>query len=333
MVARSLALFAALTFGLAACSDDDPAPAKGPCDDAAPADIETCLSTHFFSGYDENSAATCAGVKPPTRQLDGRREVLFFESAGILDADLVTEGRFLQGYYAPYGLTFFTGSKPRATDLNYAMNGTNADISGAAAKVGLAAGASPTAEQQKELNRLVADIIYGGLRLFIKNQSDPPKSLVNIVVLHQIASPDVARQLKGVIGGLGLSPRLLRDIAADDPSSNLFELLSLPQEFTPTLFIGHSDIVALAKNPQVIVAHEMGHSLGLQHSPISGDLMHQGQASSTCTPGLDDAQLAQLNEAADRALDPALQRESWRVALDLHRSLVDDIVARNLARR
>ena len=65
----------------------------------------------------------------------------------------------------------------------------------------------------------------------------------------------------------------------------------------------------------------------------SGDLMHQGQASSTCTPGLDDAQLAQLNEAADRALDPALQRESWRVALDLHRRLVDDVVARNLARR
>jgi hypothetical protein len=101
---------------------------------------------------------------------------------------------------------------------------------------------------------------------------------VNVVVLAQVISPEL-EQLLGMpleIAGLGLSPTLLATVNAEDPQSDLYELLGLPPSFTPTLFVASGVIRKYTQYPDNIVSHEMGHALGLVHTQWYGNLMTQG---------------------------------------------------------
>lgn len=150
---------------------------------------------------------------------------------------------------------------------------------------------------------------------------------MNVVLLTTIASPDVASEImtQGTIAGLGLSPTLFKNIATDDPSKDLFTALALPDEFTATLLVGHSDIQRLARNVGVIVAHEMGHAMGLEHTQVRGNLMTQFGADRVCLPGLDDSQVGQLWSAASSLAPP----EGWRALLDVRRTITARALARN----
>lgn len=334
MPTRAL-VFAALTsFAAAACSSGS-GESHPPCEGVAPDQQESCLTDHYFSGSAGPDNPACAGFTPTREKIGGRKEVAFFQGPGIADGDLVMEGRFLQGFYATYDLRFFTQGAAEGAGLEFALAGTQAEIDDAVRKAGVPAGAQPTPDQQKEVDRLVGDVLFGPLRDFVNGQSKPVKDRVDVVVLEHMASPDVANQFGGaVLGGLGLSPLLFRKIAADDPSKNLFTLLALPDDFTPTLFVGHTDIVSLAKNPQGIVAHEMGHAMGLQHTKEGGNLMTQYQTSEACVPGLTDAQVEQLKGAA-HVLSGAgpFAAQSWQALFDVHHALVERAVSRNAGRR
>lgn len=343
----------ALVWGGAACSDDD-APAaicetgcdsegnpiptgdtgEALCLEGSALDQEACLTAHYFAGYQPRANPACAGFSPSTLKIAGRREVSLFRAPVIFDDALVTQGHFLQRFYQDYELSFFTRERPQGVAFTYAMNGTDEAFSEAVSQAGIAPGQEPTPAQEEQVNKLIADLIYGTIRDFIRAQSEPVMDRVNIVVLPKIASPDVAKLLKGVIGGLGLSPRLLRDLAVDDPSSNLFELLSLPADFTPTLFVGHNDTLQLAKNPEGLVAHEMGHAMGLQHTLTDGNVMKQGQTQYPCASGLTDAQVNQLRESADSLLDDPIDFEaSWRALSVAHRQAVSIALQRRRAQR
>lgn len=81
----------------------------------------------------------------------------------------------------------------------------------------------------------------------------------------------------------------------------------------------------LAKVPDVLVSHEMGHALGLQHTVALGDLMTQYSASSSCLPGLTDREVDALKGAS--ALLEA--RESWETLFELRDRIVLRLKARS----
>ena len=307
------------------CSSSDGTPASPPCESIAPESQEQCLTDYYFRGYGPQPVPACTNFAATAKKVAGRKEIDFFVGGVAVDAFARTEGQFLQRFYEPYELTFFTRHPSAPAGFAYALNATNEQLAGVQRQVGIEAGRAPTAAQTDALNRAVGDLIFADLRAFVRAQSNPPRTSINVVILEHIASPDVAASFSGgVIAGLGLSPTLFKAVAADDPSKNLFELIGLGDDFTPTLFVGHDDVTRLAKSPDVIVAHELGHSMGLQHTKEPGNLMTQYAASTACLPGLTDAEIDVLKSTGALVGDPC----AWHRLFDIRDAVVRALLAR-----
>ena len=306
-------------------ASSDPVPP--PCEGVAPAEQEACLSDHYFHGYAAQALTACPGFVPTQKKLAARREIDFFTGGTVVDAYVRAEGQFLQRYYEPYDLTFFTRAPAAFAGLSFALNATNQQLADLARNAGVAPGTQPTPEQSKALEKATGELIFADLRNFIRSQSNPPRKSINVVVLAHIASPDVAAQFQGgVIAGLGLSPTLFKNVAADDPSKNLFELIGLGDDFTPTLFVGHTDVVGLAKSQDVIVSHELGHAMGLQHTTGPGDLMTQYAGSNACIPGLTDDEIEVIKSTSASLASPGAAC-AWQRLFDLRDSVVRAVLA------
>jgi hypothetical protein len=307
---------------LAACDDGpDPAPPPPPCVGVAVEEQGACLTSYYFQGYEPQGWAACKGFVGSTEKI-GRTQALslFLGGQTIEHADLQVEGRFLQRYYEPYELTLTTATAAVPSGLAYAVTGTEAEVDAATKKVVAEYGSTQGAAAEAALDAAITEVLFGPLRRFVASRSNPPSDVIDVVVLDSICSPYAAASLfsRGVLAGLGLSPKLFRSVAAGDPSKNLFTLLGLPPEFTPILLVGHRDIVKLAKMPDVVVAHELGHSLGLQHTTTVGDLMTQGGGDRLCVPGLSDEEVEKLRDTGF-TLEGAC---GWQRVFDLRDDLV-----------
>ena len=266
-----------------------------------------CLSDRYFAGYAEDKQKPC-DLAPPTERIDGKLELALYAATTIDDTAVAEEGRLLQSYYARYGLTFVTSQGVHETKLATAMSGTEAELVQALKDGGIDPNAkSLTEAEKKRATAIVGGVVYGPLREFVRATSSPVQKHISVAVLEHVATAEIAK-LAGlpegaVIAGLGLSPKVFREIAGDDSSKNLFDAIGLPEDFTPVLFIGHTDIKAKAKAASVVVAHELGHCMGLQHTKIPGNLMTQYSASNACRPELDNDQLGIIREgvATDNA--------------------------------
>lgn len=309
----------------AACSSASSPPPPPPCQ--GDPDQATCLTAHYFQGFGPETVQPCAGFVPTAKKVSARRQLDFLLGDGVVDDSARIEGQFLQRYYQTYDLTFFTQEPAAPAGLEYALEASTAQLAALPAQAGIAPGATPTPDQQKALDKATGDLLFAGLRAFVRAQSSPPRTAISVVVLTHIASPDVAASFQGgVIAGLGLSPTLFKNVAADDPSKNLFELIGLGEDFTPTLFVGHADVVALAKSPDVIVAHELGHAMGLQHTQDPGNLMTQFAASNACIPGLDDAEIAVLKSTGALLAAPDANC-AWRRLFEIRDAVVRAVLA------
>ena len=78
-------------------------------------------------------------------------------------------------------------------------------------------------------------------------------------------------------------------------------MLHLEGNFTPTLFIGYDDLSKLSGGYDSIVAHELGHALGLPHVDEPGNLMVQGGLRE-CRRWLSQSQINSMGPFADDTL-------------------------------
>lgn len=301
-----------------------------PCEGTPPAEQEACLTEHYFRGLGPAGLPACANFVVTEKKVAARREIELFTGASIVDAYVRAEGQFLQRYYDPYELTFFTRTPAAPAGISFALNATNQQLADLARQAGIAPGTQPTPAQSAALEKATGDLLFADLRSFVRSQSNPPRRSINVVILSHIASPDVAAQFQsGVIAGLGLSPTLFKNVAANDPSKNLFDLIGLGDDFTPTLFVGHTDVVGLARSPDVIVAHELGHAMGLQHTTAPGDLMTQYSASNACIPGLTDGEIDVIKSTSAALAVPGAAC-AWQRLFDLRDSVVRAALAQGM---
>lgn len=332
MAARSFTRALAVAIGgvTVGCSGGD---SPKLCDGVT--DRQACFTDHYLHGTSGIDTTTCDGASQA--KLGGKRELVFDYSATSGDGAAQEEGRLLQSYYAPYDLSFFTRDGAGVVPFESVLDGSNAEMRRRAGAEHLDVN-SDDPEDKARLQRIAGDVIGKNLRDYILPRSQPPQAAVHVVVVSRILSDALASDMNvgGVIVGLGLSPKLLRDAASTDPSKNLFDLFGLPDDFTPVLFVGYADLKRLASGRvgEITIAHEMGHAMGLQHTTDPHNLMYpRVDAAASCIPGLSDTQVNALGDGtawvvSRQAVVPHV--DGAELAANVVHSLVDS--ARRAAR-
>ncbi|MEQ1501802.1 MAG: hypothetical protein ABMB14_06205 [Myxococcota bacterium] len=115
---------------------------------------------------------------------------------------------------------------------------------------------------------------------------------VDLVLVPEIAGPrsPAVRAAGGDIAGFTVSPAL---IDAADPALGAAVSEALGRSATPTVFVATDVLAALGPDrARWVVAHELGHALGLVHDPQPGNLM--SAAPLACRPGLRADQAARI---------------------------------------
>jgi hypothetical protein len=153
-------------------------------------------------------------------------------------------------------------------------------------------------------------------------------------LLQHLVSPELAEYLFGAeaptLLGFGISPELLAQADASDPEHGLWEMTGLSADFAPILLLGEADIFELGGTPDNVLAHELGHCLGLPHTGEAGNLMTPGQ-NADCHEPLSVAQIAIIREqllhehaAANGSMKGTAKTLEWipqlvAATLDAHR--------------
>ncbi len=194
---------------------------------------------------------------------------------GLTPEQIAPETRRLQGIFADYGVAF-EATEIRSTGLEAAIVGTPAQV-------------RPIQEDRTA----VAALVFAPLRGFMANQTGQGLDLVFLPHLNAPDSP--IRSAVPGLAGLTISPLLSERVELE--GFDLVEVLDLPAQYRATVFIDHSRLAGLEHSAEdLVVAHEVGHALGLVHTEDRRNLMSGRWFG--CRPELDAGQILRLGASA-----------------------------------
>jgi hypothetical protein len=285
-----------LVLGPLACAAD---PAPGPpfpelvADQSFPGEP---ADPEAFDGLfrTESSSPPCR-VENAT-DLQASMELRVFHGSETKPEDLEEFLGALQRYYAQYGVAFFVRHQPIGLPFQSAIA---FDRKALTARVRDETGidlddesSTLSAEQRAAALLSLGRAFLHNVRELLRVYAVPRRGGVfNVVLLpRMLDEPTPELGALETMAGLGLSPEMLVDVAADDPSADLYEWLDVRHgDFTPTAIVGIEPTRQYLAAPDVLISHEVAHAYGLNHVWLMGNLMHPSEFD--CRASLADDQL------------------------------------------
>lgn len=276
------------------------------CGSGGPPDPAT-----FFASPTPYADPTCNVVDG---ELTGQREMHLYREgglnqwgdldvAGVLD---LTQG--LQRYYRRHSLTLFTNAAPADPGTGYALDTNEAALDAALTKafpgVDLNDDAALMADPAlyNQVISFAANFILRPMIDFARAHAAGP-DVTNFVVVPNLERPGGQKlgEPGTSLAGLAISPALLAEFARTMPDEGqIWQGVQLPDGFTPMMFLGYNVIITQTAREallrDLVVAHEFGHTGGLEHSMVQNNLMFPSEMAGRddCTNSLDATQLATM---------------------------------------
>jgi hypothetical protein len=264
---------------------------------------QACLDQHYFGQASPAPELPSCSQGPAPAPLALTLRVGLYHADTISDAEVAELTRALQHAVAQVGIRFSARDASKPSGLRYGLTGSERSIDAALAREGIMPNVALDSAEAGRAHRAVADVMFAELRAFVERTGrDAEQPDLNLIVLEQLIEPQLAEILLGSAGssipGFGLSPRMLARVPPDDPGFELQSLAGLPSDFTPLALLGARDLAEYADAAENITAHELGHTLGLIHSPDPDNLMYTAPKI-RCRPYLDERQLALIAGPGD----------------------------------
>jgi hypothetical protein len=227
--------------------------------------------------------------------LDRRTELRIFRGNGITMDDVVRFVGGLKRYYDYYGVTMFTRHDVIQVPVDHAIvlneqaildwmrESTSVDPSCTAAN-------PPTTA----CNQAMGAAMFYNVKEFFHAYAESEQAVINVVLLKRVAALDPSSDAESAwgIAGLGLSQSLI--------NSDLGPLADVLDEsnYSPTVFIGVNVTDFVLPEPDMVIAHEVGHAYGLEHlDPTSYGANLMNPSASVCNLPLNQSQLTTIEQA------------------------------------
>jgi hypothetical protein len=214
--------------------------------------------------------SSCAPAVP--RVLDRRTELRIFRGNGITTDEVVRFVGGLKRYYDHYGVTMFTRHDVISVPIDHAIVlNEQAIMDWMRANTSVDPSCASSAYTTTACDQAMGAAMFYNVKQFFHAYAEPEQNVINIVLLKRVASldpsPDAADLAWG-IAGLGLSQSLLNSASGSDLGTSLADVLN-ESSFSPTVFIGVNLTDFVLPEPDIVIAHEVGHAYGLEHlNPI-----------------------------------------------------------------